>query len=69
MERPASLSGAKRELERAQQDKQKVIEAIKGGFPLPELKPEAEALRTRRRTMKRLRFHCRSSTARRRRRI
>ena len=47
MEQRASLSGAKRELERVQRDIRKVIEAIKAGFPLSELKPEMESLQER----------------------
>jgi DNA invertase Pin-like site-specific DNA recombinase len=47
MEMRASLSGAKRELERVQRDIRKVIEAIKAGFPLPELKLEMESLQER----------------------
>lgn len=47
MEQQASLSGAKRELERVQRDIRKVIEAIKAGFPLSELKPEMESLQER----------------------
>ena len=47
MEQRASLSGAKRELERVQRDIRKVIEAIKAGFALSELKPEMESLQER----------------------
>ncbi len=47
MEQRAGLSGAKRELERVKRDIQKVIEAIKAGFALPELKVEMDALQAR----------------------
>jgi hypothetical protein len=47
MEQRAGLSGAKRELERVNRDIQKVIEAIKAGFALPELKVEMDALQAR----------------------
>ena len=47
MEQRAGLSGAKRELERVKRDIQKVIEAIKAGFALPELKAEMDALQAR----------------------
>ena len=47
MEQRAGLSGAKRELERVRRDVQKVIEAIKAGFALPELKVEMDALQAR----------------------
>ena len=45
MEQRASLNGAKRELERVNREIRKVIEAIKAGFPLAELKPEMDSLR------------------------
>lgn len=44
MEQRAGLSRAKRELERVKRDIQEVIEAIKAGFALPELKVEMDAL-------------------------
>jgi hypothetical protein len=47
MEQRAGLSGAKRELERVKRDIQKVIEAIKAGFALAELKVEMDALQIR----------------------
>jgi site-specific DNA recombinase len=47
MEQRAGLSGAKRELERVKRDIQKVIEAIKAGFALTELKVEMDALQVR----------------------
>jgi hypothetical protein len=47
MEQRAGLTGAKRELERVKRDIQRVIEAIKAGFALPELKVEMEALQVR----------------------
>ena len=47
MEQRADLSGAKRELDRVKRDIQKVIEAIKAGFALPELKVEMDALQAR----------------------
>jgi site-specific DNA recombinase len=47
MEQRAGLSGSKRELERVKRDIQKVIEAIKAGFALPELKVEMDALQAR----------------------
>jgi flagellar motility protein MotE (MotC chaperone) len=47
MEQRAGLSGSKRELERVKRDIQKVIEAIKAGFALPELKVEMDALQVR----------------------
>ena len=47
MEQRAGLSGAKRGLERVKRDIQKVIEAIKAGFALPELKMEMDALQAR----------------------
>jgi site-specific DNA recombinase len=47
MEQRAGLGGAKRELEQVKRDIQKVIEAIKAGFALPELKVEMDALQVR----------------------
>lgn len=49
MEQRAGVSSAKRELERVKRDMQKMIEAIKAGFALPELKVEMDALQLRKR--------------------
>ncbi|MCC6163751.1 MAG: zinc ribbon domain-containing protein [Acidobacteria bacterium] len=51
MEQRASLSGAKRELERVQRDIQKVIQAIKDGFAGPDLKAEWNGLQERKATL------------------
>jgi site-specific DNA recombinase len=47
MEQRAGQSSATRELDRVKRDIQKVIEAIKAGFDLQELKPEMDALQRR----------------------
>ena len=47
MEQRASLSGAKRELERVQRDIKKIIQAIKDGFGGPDLKAEWNGLQER----------------------
>ena len=47
MEQRASLSGAKRELERVKRDIQKVIQAIKDGYAGPDLKAEWNGLQER----------------------
>ena len=46
-EQRAGLSATNRELERVNREIQKVIEAIKAGFALPELKTEMDALQVR----------------------
>lgn len=51
MEQRASLSGAKRELERVKRDIQKVIQAIKDGFAGPDLKAEWNGLQERKTTL------------------
>ena len=47
MEHRASIHAVKRELSRVNDEIQKVIEAIKAGFALPELKVEMDALQAR----------------------
>src|SRR5207253_2589074 len=51
MEQRAGLKNAKRELERVKREIQKVIEAIKAGFALAELKAEWDALQARKETL------------------
>ena len=51
MEQRASLGGAKRELDRVNRDIRKVIDAIKAGFALSELKPEMDSLQARKETL------------------
>ena len=46
-EQRAGLSVTKREMERVKREIQKVVEAIKAGFALPELKVEMDALQLR----------------------
>jgi site-specific DNA recombinase len=47
MEQRAGLKDAKRELERVKREIQKIVEAIKAGFALAELKVEWDALQAR----------------------
>src|SRR5262245_55798044 len=51
MELRAGASSAKRELERVRAEIQKVIEAIKAGFPPADLKEEMENLQARKETL------------------
>jgi hypothetical protein len=50
-EQRAALGATKRELERVNREIQKIIEAIKVGFALPELKTEMDALQIRKRAI------------------
>ena len=50
-EQRAALSATNHELERVNREIQKVIDAIKAGFALPELKTEMDALQVRKKTL------------------